>query len=594
VLATSREALNIAGETAWRVPSLATPDPGRTLAIEQIGQYPAVRLLVDRARAGQPDFALTRQNATAVAQLCWRLDGMPLALELAAARVKLLSVEEIAQRLDDRFGFLTAGSRTALPRQQTLRAAVDWSYELLSEDERQVLQRLSVFAGGWTLEAAEAVAGAQDDELDVVDLLARLLDKSLVVREPDDGEARFGFLETIRAYARIKLLASDEARQVRDRHLAWCVALVDRARPYLVGRTQSVWLGRLDREHDNVRAGLRWAFEQGQLDAALRICGAFWRYWWLRGSFREGRAWLNEVLERRADDADPIAVARVLEGAGLAAFDSGELPLAERRFDEALKLRRTAGDPAGIGTALGWLSFVVMERGDDQRGIALADEGLAMARQSGDTHTIAAAVIRLGRHLTLQGEPARVLTDLEQALQTVRRLDDVFLVCVALSVLGDAQQLCDDLDRAARLYAECVRLRRAHHMLGTNPSALFGWSDVLRRQDLLPEAHALCGEGVRLAHDFGVTRDVALGLRALGSVAVDEGDAERGVMLCAASQAIVEPLGMHLGRVEQQRLASTLTRAEAQLGEPRFVEARTAGAALSVDEAVTFALSAPA
>jgi non-specific serine/threonine protein kinase len=598
VLATSREALNIEGETAWRVPSLASPEPGRTLPIEQMGQYPAVRLLVDRARGGQPDFVLTRQNAAAVAQLCWRLDGMPLALELAAARVKLLSVEEIAHRLDDRFGFLTAGSRSALPRQQTLRATVDWSYELLGDDERRMLRRLSVFSGSWTLEAAEAVVGSRsaehDGDVTVVDLLARLVDKSLVVREPDEGEARFGFLETIRAYARIKLVASGEADEVRDRHLAWCVSLVERARPYLVGRTQSVWLGRLDREHDNVRAGLRWAFERGQLDASLRIGGAFWRFWWLRGSFREGRAWLNDMLERRGEHADPIAMARVLEGAGLAAFDSGELPLAEERFTEALALRRTAGEPAGIATALGWLSFVVMERGDDQRGVALADEGLAMAKQTADQHTIAAAVIRLGRHLTLLGEPSSILADLEQALQTVRRLDDVFLVCVGLSVLGDAQLQLGDLDAAARLYAECVRLRREHHMLGTNPSALFGWSDVLRLQHLLPEAHALCGEGLRLAHEYGVTRDVAVGLRALGSVAVDEGQAERGALLCGASEAIVEPLGMHLGHAEQARMASTLARAEERLGQRRCAEARAAGAALGVDEAVALALASPA
>jgi predicted ATPase len=243
ILATTREVLGIAGETVWRVPSLSLPDLRRLPALEQMTQYEAVRLFVERALISRPEFALTSASAPSVAQVVHRLDGIPLAIELAAARVKVLSVDQVADRLDDRFRLLTSGSRTALPRQQTLRATMDWGYDLLSETERALLRRLSVFAGGWTLEAAEAVCAEDGVEApDVLDLLTHLVDRSLVVMEEQDGGARYRLLGTVRQYGREKLLESGEADPARERHRAWCLNLAERAEPELQGPRQHVWL----------------------------------------------------------------------------------------------------------------------------------------------------------------------------------------------------------------------------------------------------------------------------------------------------------------------------------------------------------------
>jgi len=251
ILATSREALNIAGETVWRVPSLSLPDLLHLPSVEHLTQYEAVRLFIERALISRPDFVLTSQGAPSVAQVCHRLDGIPLAIELAAARVKVLSVEQIAARLDNRFRLLTSGSRTALPRQKTLRAAIDWSYDLLSETERMVLRRLSVFAGGWTLEAAEAICVGEGIEWhEVLDPLMQLVDKSLVMMEEQGGTVRYRLLETVRQYGRDKLPASGEADVVRGRHRDWYLALAERAEPELLGSNQAVWLERLETEHD--------------------------------------------------------------------------------------------------------------------------------------------------------------------------------------------------------------------------------------------------------------------------------------------------------------------------------------------------------
>jgi len=281
ILATSREALGIAGEVVCRVPSLSLPPkdlPGLQ-DLASLSQYEAVRLFIDRALAVQPDFSVTNTNAPAVAQICHRLDGIPLAIELAAARVKAVSVEQIAARLDDRFRLLTGGSRTALPRQQTLRATIDWSHSLLTEAERVLLRRLSVFAGGWTLDAAQAVCSCDPVCADdVLDLLAHLVDKSLVLFDLGDGQARYRMLETIRQYARDKLLESAEAATVRERHLSYYLKLAQYAEPKLHGPEQFEWLGRLDNEHDNLRAALECSLAGGQADQGLELASALLRY----------------------------------------------------------------------------------------------------------------------------------------------------------------------------------------------------------------------------------------------------------------------------------------------------------------------------
>jgi predicted ATPase len=373
VLATSREGLGVAGERLYRVPSLAAPPHDHLPTPDELGGYAAVALFVARAQERRPAFTLTVQNARAVAQICARLDGMPLALELAAARVGSLPVEAIAARLVDRFGLLTTGSRTALPRQQTLRATLDWSYDLLSEGEQRLLDRLSVFAGGCTLEAVEAVcSGGGLADWEVVDLLGSLVNKSLVLLEEAAGEAeqgRYRLLETVRQYGQERLAVTGEATVLRDRHLAWCLALAEQARPHLEGPDQAVWLDVLEREHDNLRAALGWGIRTGHEvagygldqhdnpraalgwssceagDAGLgqRLTGALWPFWYRRGYVSEGRGWLEASLARNEQDS-PAARALVQTGAGVFAFTQDEYGRAESPHEQALALQRALDD----------------------------------------------------------------------------------------------------------------------------------------------------------------------------------------------------------------------------------------------------------
>jgi predicted ATPase len=299
VLATSREALRVDGETVWTVPPLPARDPKRVPDLEALERNEAVRLFVERASAVAPGFALGLQNAAAVAAVCGRLDGLPLAIELAAARTRVLTVAQISSRLDDCFSLLTDGDRTALPRHRTLRAAMDWSHDLLPQGEQALFRRLSVFAGGWTLSAAEAVCAVDGfEEADTLDLLSHLVDKSLVAAEgsSQSEEARYRTLEPVRQYASEKLAEYDDVEEIRRRHAGFFLALAEEADPGLEGAQQVAWLGRLDEEHDNIRTALSWSLGRDR-GMGLRMGAALGEFWYLRG-YREGRRWLEEALAK--------------------------------------------------------------------------------------------------------------------------------------------------------------------------------------------------------------------------------------------------------------------------------------------------------
>src|SRR5579859_584046 len=348
VLATSREVLSIAGETALRVPPLSLPRPGGPIPIEDAFNSEAVRLFVERARAGAHDFTLTKANALAVAQVCQRLEGIPLALELAAARVRLLSVDQIAARLDDHFGLLSNGSRTSPVRQQTIRATVDWSYALLSAPERMVLEQLAVFAGGWTLEAAEAVCltgathanKAGHASTTMLDLLGRLLDKSLIMTQPTGDEVRYRLLETVRQYAAERLRASGDETGPSRRHAMFFLHLLEQAEGGLMGSDQAVWLDRMEQEHDNLRATLRWSLHSGELDIGLRLAWVLWRFWWVRGYLAEGRQHLAELLGLARVTGASRVLARGFVSAGLLALWQGDYAAASQHLEQGLALAR--------------------------------------------------------------------------------------------------------------------------------------------------------------------------------------------------------------------------------------------------------------
>ncbi len=296
IMATGREALGVKGEVVWQVPSLSLPDVKHLPALEQLSQYEAVQLFIERATLVQPHFIVTKDNAPAIAQICFRLDGIPLALELAAARVKMLSADQISSHLDDRFRLLTGGARTALPRQQTLRAMIDWSYDLLSENECLLLRRLAVFAGGWTLELAEQVCSDEKiDQYEILEMPGKLVDKSLVIMIEGSAGTRYRILETVRQYAREKLFESGEGERIRDGHLKAFIDLAEQAEPEIRGHNQLIWLDQLDVEIENLRSALEWAQAQ-DAESCLRLASLLWRFWDIRDYGSEGLDWFTKAF----------------------------------------------------------------------------------------------------------------------------------------------------------------------------------------------------------------------------------------------------------------------------------------------------------
>ncbi|MEJ7668432.1 MAG: tetratricopeptide repeat protein [Casimicrobiaceae bacterium] len=432
ILASSREHLHVAGETTYPVPALAVPAPRQTNTVADLTQYEAVHLFVDRATAAQPDFRLTPQNAAAVAGICHRLDGIPLALELAAARVRSMSVENIAARLSDCFRLLTGGDRTALPRQQTLRASIDWSYELLSESERALLRRLAVFAGGCTLDAAEAVgAGGDHDEKDVLDLLRHLVEKSLVVSEAEGD--RYRLLETVRLYAQERLNESGEGDATRTRHLAYYLAFAERARPELMGPKQGWWLARLDLERENILASHAWCEgAEGGAELGLMLVHAVKMHWINRGLFRLGHRLTVEALARCGAQKRNLGRCRALFNAGQLGCFMGCYGDAQEHLEESLAIARELGDKGRVAAALQPLGLASLGQGDLATARGHVDEALALARELGNKRQIAAALNAVAQVHRVNGDPNAAEPLYEQVLLLARELDDREIIAIGL------------------------------------------------------------------------------------------------------------------------------------------------------------------
>ncbi|MEP6755135.1 MAG: tetratricopeptide repeat protein, partial [Chthonomonadales bacterium] len=416
VLASSREGLGISGETVFRIPPLSLPDLKQTATPASLSTYEAVRLFVDRATATLPTFAVTDQSALALAQLCVQLDGIPLAIELAAARVRSLSVEDIKNRLDQRFRLLTGGSRTAQPRQQTLKALIDWSYDLLSEQEKIFLARLSVFAGGWTLAAAEKVcSGESIEDWEALDLLSSLVDKNLVLALEKDGSVRYRMLETVREYAAEKLLEAGQEQTLRIRHGDWFLELSEEAEPKLTGAEQGIWLNVLETEYSNLRAVLKWSMDTPQgSEVNLRLCGALWRFWWIRGYLTEGRDWSEASLALEYATGRTAARARVCYGVGVLATIQGNNGTARDYLEQSLEIRREIGDRQGIAASLNSLGNVARDQGDYAAARTYFEQSLEIRREIGDRHGVAISLHNLGSVTWKQGDYAAATACHEQ------------------------------------------------------------------------------------------------------------------------------------------------------------------------------------
>ncbi|MGQ0550359.1 MAG: ATP-binding protein, partial [Armatimonadota bacterium] len=586
ILATSRQGLGIAGELTYRVPSLSVPDL-RDPGLNGLMHYGAVRLFVERATFASPTFALTPQKTRAVAQICARLDGIPLAIELAAVRVKAMGVEQIASRLDDRFHLLTGGSRTALPRQQTLRGMIDWSYDLLPEPERAFLRRLAIFAGGFTLEAAEAVCtgdGIAKD--DVIELLTHLVEKSLVISEEHDGHEWYRALETIRQYGLRRLQEAGEEPVLRDRHRDWYLGLAERAEIGTQGAAQGEWLDRVEREHDNFRAALEWSkTTPGGADERLRLAGALWFFWFMRGYLSEGRDWLEGALSA-SPAAPPSARAKALNGAGLLAWRQGDDARAAALGEQGLALCRQVGYQLGVGSSLHTLGLVARRQGDDIRAAALCEESLAVVRAAGYKWGIAHALDTLGDLARHQGDYDRAATLLEESLDLFRELKDNGGIASSLYYLGLVALQRGDPSRASTLFEECLSLFRGLKDKGGIAWALHHLGSMARDQGAVERAAAFLQESLAAFRELGQKSAIAASLERLGGVAAAQGRWSRAARLFGAADALRQASGSRQPASVRADAERDLADVRAKMGEQAFASAWAHGRAMALEQAV--------
>jgi predicted ATPase/DNA-binding CsgD family transcriptional regulator len=577
ILATSREAMGIAGENVVLVPALSLPDP--QAALEGLPRGDAVRLFVDRATTVAPDFALDEQNAPALARICQRLDGLPLAIELAAAKVKVLSVEQISTRLDDCFRLLGPNSRTSLPHQRTLRATMDWSHDLLGRKEQILFRRLSVFSGGFTLEAAEEIcAGGDIGEREVLAWLSRLVDKSLVLAGEQGGEARYHLLETVREYGQERLQDSGEAARIRRRHGAFFLDLAERAESGLTGARQGWWLACLEAEFDNLRAAIGWSLGE-EPEAGLRLAGALWEFCYMRGHYGEGREWLEGALAR-SGGSSPAFYAKALAGAGILDLLQCEYDRATALLEESLAIYKELEDGWGIGSALQSLGSIARERGRYAEAEALHNESLALQRELGNEEGIARSLDGLGFAAWLQGDPDLAWSLCSEALNLYRGLQDTEGIAWSLVNLGAAAQYRGDVGRATALLEESLMLSREAGYKEGIAWSLNQLGIVAQRQGDHEQATTFLRESFELHVDLGDRWRAASVLEGLAVSARRQRLLEPAARLLGAAKALREQISTPVPPCERAVHDDNVSALSTVMGEEAFAAALAQGRTL--------------
>lgn len=564
MLASSREALNISGETTWRVPSLSSPDPKQpNLRAEQVSQYEGVKLFIERAIAAKPGFEITNTNAPAVAEICYQLDGIPLAIELAAARVRSLTPEEIAKRLGERFKLLKSSSRVVADRQQTLEALIRWSYDLLPEPEQVLWGRLSVFAGGWTLEAAENICvgdydGGSIEDFEIIDLLDQLVNKSVVVMDEIDGVSRYRMLESIKQFGRMILEEHDEDQNIETRHAAWYLDLAERAAQNYNGAEQIKWINALAADHDNLRIALANSLkstEQSQAEAALRLGAALWRFWYIRGYLTEGLDWLHQVHTRfpNADALPPSlksTYARMLNGTGVLLAEVGKLEEALIFFEQCLKVRQELGNKKDVLSSmfnLGNLNRMLL---DYEQAETLYEEALNLALELNDKQNIAWINGNLGRLALTNNDFTKAQSFYNVSLKLLQELADIENIVAALNNLAYIALKQNQFEESNRYYKECLQINQK----------------------------------------LGKVSVLGLSLIGLAEVKFAKNDFEQAATLLGISQPLLEKTDFKLYSIEMEAYQETIAKLESQLGEAKFNELRNQRKYLPLEENIAFAL----
>ncbi len=596
ILVTSRAALHVYGEHEFPVPPLALPSSRAVPSLELLSKCSAVALFVQRAVAAKPGFELNRENAAAVTEICARLDGLPLAIELAAARVKVLSPASLLTRLASRLQLLTGGARDLPQRQQTLRAAMDWSYDLLSPSEQTLFRRLSVFLGGCTLESVEAVCDTKSDlDLDLLDGMASMVDKSLVQQvEQSVGESRFVMLETIREYALEKLHASGEMASTKRAHAAYCLVLAEEEATQQGGAEDAQWLERFALEHDNFRAGLDWLTETGDADWGLRLGTALFRFWEVREHLAEGRAALGKLLKLAGAAAPTKARARALFSAGVLASVQGDYSAAAALFRESMDLARPLGDNQGVAVCLNALAVCSREQGDFAVARSLFEEALMLWRDLGDLKAVARALSNFASVVKLQGEYERALSLYAECLSIFRGLGDQVGVAWSLNYQGDVARDQGDSSAAQTLYEQSLAIFREIGDRWGIAGALADLGSLAREQQEYRRASSLFQESLETFRELNHKRGIARVLECFACSAAAQLEAERALRLAGAAAAIRHSIGAPLSPVEQAKLEASLDSARHVMSNADSTRAWLEGWALPVEKAIEEVLTSQA
>jgi predicted ATPase len=644
VLVTSRALLRLHGEWDYPVPPLSLPELDNLPPIERLVEYEAVQLFIERARAVRPDFAVTTENARAVAEICARVDGLPLAIELAAVRVRVLPPGKILTELSNRLGFLTGGARDWPARQRTLRDTINWSYDLLEAEEQTLLERLSVFSGGCSLEAAQAV-GNVSGEMDVLKVVESLVDYNLLKQSEVGGEPRFGMLDTIREYALEQLAARRQGEEdvVRRRHAHFYLELAERAELNVYGTEQVVWLNRLEMEHDNLRVAMAWSIDHA-IDIGLRLAGALGRFWHFRGHHGEGQDWLAKALvgaKSEGANLDNLR-AKALDRAGYLAFFVGDLERAGAWSEESVRKWRALDDPCGLAHALCGLGAVVNAQGDAARARGLLEESIALFRRLGDRPGLVRALfwhghvtyrqrdfvsarasaheaIKLGWEVgnisnvagstdTLgliafhEGDYATAQSFLEESLRLMRQVEDKPGIAIMLDLLGGIAYTQGDYGQAKSRVEESQPIWQE---LGSKldvawPLYFLGY--VALRQGRVQQARALFTDSLVLYQELDAKQEMARCLAGLAELAGAVGRPERAIRLCGATHVALQSLNTHLETTDRdhyERIPATsqadferyVATLRAELGDQTFKTAWVEGQAMTLDEAVAYAVA---
>jgi predicted ATPase/class 3 adenylate cyclase len=591
VLATSRAPLGLYGEKEYAVPPLSVPDVRHLPDLKALSQYEAVRLFIERAKSAKADFEVTDESAPAVAEICVRLDGLPLAIELAAARIKMLPPKAMLQRLGSRLKLLTGGARDLPVRQRTLRGAIEWSHTLLGDGEKTLFARMAVFSGGRTLQAVEAVCDAKGDlPVDSFEGVSSLLDKSLLRQEEGpEGEPRFVMLETIHEYAREKLQESGEAEEIGRAHTEYFLALAEEAEPELVGTDQVSWMDGLEAEHDNLRAALSRSLEAGDSGSALRIGGALWRFWNVRGHFSEGRRWLTAGLSGEGAAAASLR-ARASLGLGYLELRQGDYPRAVEDLEASHSLYREIGDRRGEAYALCFLGWIALDRNEFDRAEELLEESLALSREAGTARDVSVSLNALAMLKVYRGDHERATAMQEECLSLAREAGDVQIIAVLTYNLGFTAAMTGEYERAEAFVREAQALFREVGDRGMAPLASNRLGFLALSQDDPDRAEELCVEAIRDLQEQAQIPGIDFALEILGGVAASRGGIRRAARLWGAVAGYRDATGAPWIPEERAMIEAHIDAARPRLEEATWREEWEKGRSMTLDQAVEYAL----